>query len=54
LGKIETPDEIFEGIDKVTIEDIVRVAQDLFKKEKLNLAVIGPYKNEEKFLKLLI
>jgi len=40
-------------IEKVTAEDIQRVAKDIFKPEKLNLAVIGPYKDEEKFKKLL-
>jgi len=40
-------------IEKVTMADIQRVAKDIFKTEKLNLAVIGPYKDEEKFKKLL-
>lgn len=40
-------------IDKVTIDDIQRVARDIFRPEKLNLAVIGPYKDEEKLKKLL-
>ncbi|HSX48870.1 MAG TPA: pitrilysin family protein [Candidatus Saccharimonadales bacterium] len=51
--KIETPDEIFKEIDKVTIEDVIRVAKKLFKKENLNLGIIGPYNNEDKFKKLL-
>jgi len=37
----------------VTAEDIQRVAEDIFRPERLNLAVIGPYKDEEKFKKLL-
>lgn len=52
-GKIETLEQIFEQIDKVSAEDIQRVAEDIFQKEKLNLAVIGPHKNEEKLKKLL-
>jgi len=51
--KIRDPQEILKLIDKVTAEDIQRVAKDIFKTEKLNLAVIGPYKDEEKFKKLL-
>lgn len=54
LKKVETPDQIFEAIDKVTVDDIVRVAKSLFKKEELNLAVIGPYEDKERFVKLLI
>jgi predicted Zn-dependent peptidase len=53
LGKIETPEEIFKQLDKVTINDVIKVAKKLFVKEKLNLAIIGPYNDEEKFLKLL-
>jgi len=54
---ILTPDEKFEKIDKVTIDDIKKVAEDIFKAEKLNLAIIGPYEekdsdNIKKLLKL--
>lgn len=52
-GKVETPEEIFEKISKVTREDVYKVAAKLFKPENLNLAIIGPYKDEEKFVKLL-
>ncbi len=51
--KIRDTEEKIKLIDKVTAEDIQRVAKDIFKSEKLNLAVIGPYKDEEKFKKLL-
>ncbi len=51
--KIMTLAEIFKEIDRVRPEDIQRVAKDIFQKEKLNLAVIGPHKNEEKLKKLL-
>ena len=49
-SKIE---EIFKNIDKVTRKDILRVSKDLFKNESLNLAIIGPYKKEGRFLNLL-
>lgn len=52
-GKIETLEQIFQQIDKVSADDIRRVAKDIFKKDKMNLAVIGPHKNEEKLKKLL-
>lgn len=48
-----TPEMIYEQVDKVTPEDVQRVAKDLFDPEKLYLAVIGPYDNEERFAKLL-
>lgn len=51
--KIMTPKEIFKKIDKVTSTDILKVAQDVFSKNRLNLAIIGPHKDKEK-IKLLM
>ncbi len=51
--KIETPEEVLKKVEKVTVEDIQRVAKDIFVSQKLNLAVVGPFKNEKKFAKLL-
>ncbi|MFH0968960.1 MAG: pitrilysin family protein [Patescibacteria group bacterium] len=51
--KIMALDEIFKKIDKVSEGDILRVAKEIFQNKKLNLAIIGPHKNEEKIKKLL-
>jgi len=51
--KILTPEEIYVKINKVTIDDILRVSKDIFKSEKLNLALIGPFKDKTDFQKLL-
>jgi predicted Zn-dependent peptidase len=51
--EILTLDEIFAKIEAVTAEDVQRVARDIFKPEKLNLALIGPFKEKAKFEKLL-
>ncbi len=48
----KTPAEFFKKIDEVTAEDIKRVASDIFKNNKLNLTVIGPFKDGEKFKKI--
>jgi len=40
-------------IDKVTREDVLDIARDIFQPEKLNLALIGPFKNKKRFEKLL-
>lgn len=53
LGKIDTPKEVYSQIDKVTIKDIQKVAQKLFVPKGLNLAIIGPYKDDNRFLRLL-
>ncbi len=49
--KILTPEQIYGKINKVTRDDILEVSRDIFKPEKLNLALIGPTKdNLEKLL----
>lgn len=52
-GKILTPRERIKKIDQVSEDDIKKVAQDIFKPEKLNLAIIGPFKEKSRFQKLL-
>ncbi len=47
------PEEIFKRIDRVTVNDIKKVAEDIFRPEKLNLAIIGPLKEKDKFKNLL-
>ncbi len=51
--RILNPEEALKEIKKVKSSDIKRVAKELFRTEMLNLAVIGPYKDEKKFAKLL-
>ena len=53
IGKIRRLEENLRGIDKVTDADIKRVANDILRTEKLNLALIGPHAEKEKFLSLL-
>jgi len=52
-NKIAAPEDIFKKIDKVSVNDILKVAKDIFKPERLNLALIGPFKDKNKFKKLL-
>ena len=52
-GKPLTVEEVFSKIDRVTADEIQETANAIFKKESLNLAVIGPFKDKEKFEKLL-
>lgn len=51
--KILTPEEIFKKIDKVSREDVLKLAKDIFRPEKLNLAIIGPFKKKNNFQKLI-
>ena len=52
-GRLREPDEVLAGYDAVTAEDVQRVAQDVIRDERLNLAVIGPFDEPERFEKLL-
>ncbi|MBI3337641.1 MAG: insulinase family protein [Candidatus Staskawiczbacteria bacterium] len=51
--KILTLEEKFKEIDKVSINDIKKVAEDIFLSKNLNLAVIGPFEEKEKLQSLL-
>ncbi|HYZ18715.1 MAG TPA: pitrilysin family protein [Gaiellaceae bacterium] len=54
-GQTAEPEEILEGLDAVTAEDVQRVAQDLIGDKGLKLALIGPFEQDqqERFEKLL-
>jgi predicted Zn-dependent peptidase len=45
--------EIYAKIDKVSASDIQMVARDIFQPKKLNLALVGPFKDKNNFKKLL-
>ncbi len=52
-GKIETPYQFLKEINKVSLREARKVLNDCLKQKKLNLAVIGPFKNKEKFAKII-
>lgn len=54
-GEISTPEEECKIIDKITQEDIIKIAKEIFQKDRLNLALIGPYsdKDEKKISSIL-
>jgi predicted Zn-dependent peptidase len=52
-GKTREPDEVLAGLDAVTVEDVQRVAQDVVREDRLNLAVIGPFDDAGRFEPLL-
>ena len=51
--RVREPDEVLAGFDAVTLEDVQRVAQEIVRENRLNLALIGPFDDEERFEKLL-
>ena len=52
-GRVRTLDDYLREIEAVRAEDVLRVAKTLFVNGKLNLAVIGPFKDGERFEKIL-
>ncbi|MCL4399966.1 insulinase family protein, partial [Patescibacteria group bacterium] len=50
--KLSTPEELAKRISKVTSEDVMAVARQIIKNNRLNLAVIGPFKKRS-FLDIL-
>jgi len=51
--EILTPEQAVAEMEAVTRDDVQRLAAQFFQPEKLNLAVIGPYEDEEAFRSLL-
>ena len=51
--ELKTPEQKFELLQKVTLGQIKKVAGQILKQQKLNLAVIGPFKEEKDFIDLL-
>ncbi|MES2315470.1 MAG: pitrilysin family protein [Patescibacteria group bacterium] len=51
--ELKTSDEKAEELRKVTATQVQSLAKEIFKNNKLNLALIGPFQNKEKFLKIL-
>ncbi|SHE43130.1 Predicted Zn-dependent peptidase [Desulforamulus putei DSM 12395] len=45
LGKVYSPEEIVEKLNRVTVEDTVRVASQLFQPDKFSMAAIGPWQD---------
>jgi predicted Zn-dependent peptidase len=52
-GEARTPEDVIKLIDRVTIEDVGRIAGELFQTDKLYMAGIGPWEDKERFVKLL-
>lgn len=48
-GEIRTPEEVMERIEAVTAKEVQDLADELFQTEKLSLALIGPYSDEQGF-----
>ncbi len=52
---VKTPVEAFKEIDLITVEQVQKVARELFDKKMLSVAVVGPYKKsvETKLMRII-
>ena len=51
--KIKTPKEMEQEIEKLTSEDLSKVAKTIIQNKGLNLAIVGKYKDEQRFKNIL-
>lgn len=52
-GTILEPEQVYKKIEEVTAADIQAAAREIFKPERLNLALIGPQSDTERFAKIM-
>ena len=45
--RVETMASITNLINKITADDIMRISKEVFKNEKLNMVLIGPYDEKQ-------
>ena len=54
LGTLLTPEQRIKRLYAVTQKDVRTAARDIIRQQRLNLAVIGPYKDKHYFERLLV
>jgi predicted Zn-dependent peptidase len=52
-NEILTVDDALDVIERVSIRDVNRVADELLRPDRMSLAVVGPYRSERRFTKLM-
>lgn len=52
-NKLVTPEEKLKQYNKVTVQQIQKIAKEIINFKKANLVLIGPFNNKKEFLKLL-
>jgi predicted Zn-dependent peptidase len=52
-GEIRTPEEVMAKIEEVKVTDVQELAQEIFRTDRLSLALVGPYSDPAPFSDLL-
>jgi predicted Zn-dependent peptidase len=53
MGRTRTIKQTFEELEKVTLDEVSKVAHDIIRTECLNLAIVGPFTDKKVFEKKL-
>ena len=53
LGRVLTPEQVVANLDAVALSDARRLARDLLHPRRLYLAVVGPFRSQKRFARLL-
>lgn len=53
FGDVRTVDEVIADVERVTTDDLRRIADEMLRGEQLSLALVGPYRSERRFASLL-
>ncbi len=48
-NRVQTVEQVIAEVDAVTTDDVLRVANSLLVSEKMNLAIVGPYRSDKAF-----
>jgi predicted Zn-dependent peptidase len=48
-----TVEEVIAAIEQIEAKDISRVARELFRPERFYLSIVGPFRSDSRFAKLL-
>ena len=49
LNRVSSVDEVVRAIESVTLDEVNRVARELVDEDRMNLAVVGPFKSDRRF-----
>ncbi len=52
-GEIKTPEQVMDEIDAVTAEQVQELAGELFRDDRLNMVLLGPYADDRPFAEML-
>ncbi|MHB8575147.1 MAG: M16 family metallopeptidase [Dehalococcoidia bacterium] len=53
FGKVRSVDDVIADVERVSTDDLRRVANEVLRPDQLSVAIVGPYRSERRFASLL-